>query len=70
MTLGSYCIVFDTVIERLPAGKFPDRPWEVGDNPMTAVDQFLDGHPEFVVDDRIDQQLMVSAAPRGYLRRI
>jgi cephalosporin hydroxylase len=70
VTLGSYCIVFDTVIERLPVGKFPDRPWEVGDNPMTAVDEFLDGHPEFVVDERIDRQLMVSASPRGYLRRI
>ncbi len=70
VTLGSYCIVFDTVFERLPVDKFPDRPWEVGDNPMTAVDEFLDGHSEFVVDERIDRQLMVSASPRGYLRRI
>ena len=37
VSFGSYCIVFDTVIQDLPAGSFPDRPWDVGNNPKTAV---------------------------------
>ena len=40
-TVGSYCVVFDTVIEDLPADMFPDRPWGPGNNPKTAVHEFL-----------------------------
>lgn len=69
-TVGSYCVVFDTVIEDLPAAMYPDRPWGPGDNPKTAVREFLRGHPEFAVDSRFDSQLMVSVAPEGYLRRV
>lgn len=70
VTVGSYCVVFDTVIEDLPAAMYPDRPWGPGDNPKTAVREFLRGHPEFAVDSRFDSQLMVSVAPEGYLRRV
>lgn len=69
VTPGSYCVVFDTVIEDMPADAFPDRPWGVGNNPKTAVREYLDGHPEFEVDEKIDQQLLISSAPGGYLRR-
>ncbi|MGA0064655.1 MAG: cephalosporin hydroxylase family protein [Ilumatobacteraceae bacterium] len=67
---GSYCVVFDTIVEMLPMGTVDDRPWDKGDNPMTAVDQYLRSNPNFVVDDQIDGQLLISAAPRGYLRRV
>jgi cephalosporin hydroxylase len=70
VAVGSYCVVFDTVIERLPADMFPDRPWGPGDNPMTAVDAYLADHPEFVIDTAIDAKLMISVAPRGYLKRV
>ena len=70
VTKGSYCVVFDTVIERLPADMFTDRPWGVGNNSMTAVDAFLPRHPEFQVDAEMDAKLLISVAPRGYLRRI
>ena len=66
----SYCIVFDTVIDDLPAGSFPDRPWDVGNNPKTAVRDWLCRHPEFVIDKDIDNKLLISVAPDGYLRRI
>jgi cephalosporin hydroxylase len=66
----SYCVVFDTVVEELPEGTVDDRPWDKGNNPMTAVDEFLRGNANFVVDDQIDNQLLISAAPRGYLRRV
>ena len=70
VTLGSYCIVFDTVIERLPSGLYTDRPWDVGDNPMTACRQWLKTHPEFSIDQSINNRLQISVAPDGYLKRI
>jgi len=50
VTPGSYCVVFDTVVEDLPKALFPDRPWGPGNNPKTAVWQWLKSHPEFVID--------------------
>lgn len=70
VSVGSYCIVFDTVIEDLPAGSFPDRPWDVGNNPKTAVHEWLKSHPEFEIDKSIDNKLLISVAPDGYLRKI
>jgi len=70
VTVGSYCVVFDTVIEDLPTEACPDRPWGPGDNPKTALWAFLKDHPEFQIDSRLDQQLMVSMAPEGYLKRV
>lgn len=66
---GSYCVVFDTVIEDLPAGMYPDRSWDVGDNPKTAVREFLSRCSDFVVDEDIEAKLMITVAPGGYLRR-
>ena len=69
-TVGSYCVVFDTVVEELPAEFFADRPWGPGNNPRTAVREFLKRHPEFEIDKRIDNKLLISVAPDGYLKRI
>lgn len=66
----SYCVVFDTIIEDLSADMFPDRPWGPGDNPKTAVWEYLKSHPEFVIDKQIDHKLLISVAPDGYLKRI
>jgi cephalosporin hydroxylase len=78
----SYCVVFDTVVERLPADLYPDRPWSPGNSPMTAVDLYLqelaqlpaeaaDGaRLEFEIDHEMDAKLILSVAPRGYLRRV
>jgi cephalosporin hydroxylase len=68
-TVGSYCVVFDTIVEDLPAAMFPDRPWGPGDNPKSAVFEFLKNHPEFEIDRFIDHKLLISVAPNGYLRR-
>ena len=70
VSIGSYCIVFDTVIEDLPKDSFPDRPWDVGNNPKTAVHAWLKSHPEFEIDRDIDSKLLIGVAPEGYLRRI
>ena len=70
VNVGSYCIVFDTVVEDLPAGSFPDRPWDIGNNPKTAVHEWLKNHPEFEIDKDVDNKLLISVAPDGYLKRV
>jgi len=70
VTPGSYCVVFDTIIDDLPADAFPNRPWGLGNNPKTAVREFLASHPEFVVDTDVEDKLVFSVAPEGYLRRV
>ena len=69
-SVGSYCVVFDTIVEDLPAEMFQDRPWGPGDNPKTAVWEYLKTHPEFEIDRQIDHKLLISVAPDGYLKRV
>jgi len=69
-SVGSYCVVFDTLIDDLPADRYPDRPWGPGDNPKTAVREYLRSHPEFEIDKRVDYKLLISVAPDGYLKRV
>lgn len=70
VTMGSYCVVFDTVIEDMPPDAFPDRPWGKGNNPKTAVWKYLKRHPEFEIDRTIQHKLLITVAPDGYLKRI
>jgi cephalosporin hydroxylase len=70
VSVGSYCVVFDTVIEDLDDVEFVDRPWGKGNNPKTAVAEFLRTNSDFVVDYSIDEKLLISAAPGGYLKRV
>jgi cephalosporin hydroxylase len=69
VTKGSYCVVFDTIVEDLPKEMFPDRPWGPGNNPKTAVFEFLTSHSEFEIDKSIDHKLLISVAPDGFLFR-
>ena len=69
-SIGSYCVAFDTIIEDMPKKMFPDRPWGPGDNPKTAVREYLKTHPEFQIDKSIDHKLLISVAPDGYLKRV
>lgn len=69
-SVGSYCVVFDTIIEDLPDSMFPDRPWGVGNNPKTAVWEYLKTHPEFEIDKSIQHKLLITVAPDGYLKRV
>lgn len=82
VTAGSYCVVWDTGVEDLPAGFVTDRPWGKGNNPKTAVFEFLktledegrggvDGKAlRFHVDKTIEHKIAITAAPDGFLRRI
>ena len=69
-SIGSYCVTFDTIVEDLPEGMYGDRPWEVGNNPKTAVWAFLETNDNFVIDKEVDKKLLISVAPDGYLKRV
>lgn len=69
-SVGSYCVVFDTIVEDMPAEMFPNRPWGPGDNPKTAVWEYLKTHSEFEIDKSIQNKLLITVAPDGFLKRI
>jgi cephalosporin hydroxylase len=69
-SVGSYCVVFDTVVEDLPADMFSDRPWGPGDNPKTAVWDYIKSHKDFEIDTSIQNKVLISVAPDGYLKRV
>ena len=70
VTPGSYCVVFDTIVEDMPDDMFPNRPWGKGNNPKTAVWEFLKSHPEFEPDKTIENKLLITVAPNGFLKRL
>lgn len=70
VSIGSYCCVFDTVIEDMPEGSFPDRPWDKGNNPKTAVWEYLKESDNFVIDKDIENKLLITVASDGYLKRV
>lgn len=67
-SIDSYCVVFDTIIEDLPDDMFPDRPWSRGNNPKTAVWEFLKNNNQFIIDKEIENKLLITVAPDGYLK--
>lgn len=82
VTPGSYCVVFDTFVEDMEEDLFPDRPWSQGNNPKTAVREYmrritekgrsgLDGRRLWLdVDWEIENKLQVTSVPGGFLRRV
>ena len=72
VTLNSYLVVYDTVVEFLPEDHLPGhvRPWGIGDNPWTAMKTFIADNPQFVIDESINNKLLISVAPDGYLKRV
>ncbi len=82
VSADSYCVVWDTGVEDLPEGFVTDRPWGKGNNPKTAVFEFLkdlerdgrvgvDGSAlRFQIDKFIEHKIAITAAPDGFLRRL
>ncbi len=68
VSVGSYLVVFDTVVEDMPKSCFPDRPWGPGNNPKTAVHEFLRGNDRFEIDRQVEGKLLLTVSPDGYLR--
>lgn len=69
-SVGSYCVVFDTIVEDMPRELSGNRPWGPGNNPKTAVFEYLKTHPEFEIDMGIQNKILITVAPEGYLKRI
>ena len=69
VTPDSYCVVFDSVIEDLPNDLSSERPWGVGNSPKTALKKFIENNPNFFIDSSIDNKLLITVAPDGYLKR-
>lgn len=69
-SVGSYCVVFDTLIDDMPKHILGDRPWGPGDSPKSAVHEYLKSHSEFVIDKSIEHKLLITVAPDGYLKRV
>lgn len=70
VTVGSYCIVYDTIIEDMPENQHPDRPWGKGNNSKTAVWEFLANNPNYVTDKKIEDKLQITVGPDGYIKRL
>jgi cephalosporin hydroxylase len=70
VTNQSYVVVFDTIIEDMPDDLFLDRPWGKGNNPKTAVWEFLKKTDRFIIDREIENKLLITVAPDGYLKCI
>jgi len=70
VSVGSYIMVGDTGIEDLPEGTTSDRPWGKGNNPKTAVWEFLKENSNFEIDKTIDSKLILTGSPDGFLRKI
>jgi cephalosporin hydroxylase len=68
VTKDSYLVVFDTVVEDLPENSFPDRPWDKGSNPKTAVWEFLKTSNRFEIDKDFENKLLITVAPDGFLK--
>jgi len=70
VSVGSYIVVFDTIIEFFPELTSKDRPWGKGNNPWMAVQEFMKGNDEFVVDKEIETRAILTCAPGGWLKRV
>ncbi len=70
VTVGSYCIVEDTGVEDLPVESTADRSWGNGNNPKTAVWDYLKENKNFEIDKIIESKLILTSSPDGFLKRI
>ena len=70
VSVGSYCVVFDTLVQDMPIEFSKDRPWGKDNNPKTAVWEYLKENDNFVIDKDIENKILITVAPSGYLKRI
>ena len=71
VTKSSYIILPDTFIEFFPKGYYSkDRPWDVGNNPYTAMHEFLKNNSSFMIDKKLSSKAVISETIDGYLKRV
>jgi cephalosporin hydroxylase len=69
LPIGSIVIVADTIVEEMPEDYYPDRPWGRGNNPFTAVKEFLSLNPDFQFDQRWCRRSLMGECRDGVLIR-
>lgn len=70
VSIGSYMVVFDTHVEDMPDDYvWEDRPWGKGNNPKTAVHEWIVSNTNFEIDNDIEHKVMLTSAPDGFLFR-
>lgn len=67
---GYYLVCGDTIVENIPEQKHRTRPWGPGNNPMTALRQFLTENDRFEVDVQLENKLLFTCNPNGYLQAV
>jgi cephalosporin hydroxylase len=70
LPIGSVVIVADTIVEEMPKDYYQDRPWGPGNNPLTAVKEFLDLNLDFQIDQRWSRRSLIGECRDGILIRI
>ncbi len=65
---GQFLVVSDTCVEQFPVQEHRPRPWGPGNNPQTALNQYMGESDRFEVDPYIDKKLLLTFTPHGYLR--
>jgi len=70
VTLESYVVVFDTVVEDMPDEFFGDRPWRQGNSPKSAVHAYLKETDRFEIDREIEGRIVITVSPDGFLKRV
>ena len=70
VTKNSYLVVEDTFTEFFPKNYFNNRPWDVGNNPLTAIKEFLKKNKNFKIDKNLNDKLSITETFDGYLKKI
>ncbi len=70
VTSGQYLVISDTIVEEIPEQTHRSRSWGHGDNPMTALNQFLSENNKFTRENDYNHKAICSFTRNGYLKRI
>ena len=70
VTRSQYLIVSDTIVEDIPPQTHRPRAWGPGNNPKTALFQYLKETDRFEIDAYSNDKLLTTFSPMGYVKCI
>lgn len=73
VTEGCYLVVADTILGKMDAHMTPkkrSKVWLRGDEPLSALNTFLEETDEFEQDAELNGKLAMSSSPGGYIRKL
>jgi cephalosporin hydroxylase len=68
VTRGQFLVISDTVIDDIPSQAHRPRDWGPGNNPKTAVQEYLAESNRFEPDAWFNDKLLITSSRGGYLR--